>query len=213
MRAENPHTALILVDLQNDFLPGGPLPVPEGDEIVPIANRLQPHFDLVVATQDWHPPGHVSFASNHPGKQVGDVIDVDGLEQLLWPVHCVQHTSGADLASGLDAGRIAHVVHKGTDPCVDSYSGFFDNGRRRSTGLAEYLQERGISTVYLMGLATDYCVKHTAIDASRMGLKAILLEDACRGVNVLPGDVEKALEAMVAAGVQVETSDAVLHVD
>ncbi|MHC4199536.1 MAG: bifunctional nicotinamidase/pyrazinamidase, partial [Planctomycetota bacterium] len=130
--------ALILVDLQNDFCPGGGLAVPEGDRVIPVANGLVPAFDLVVATQDWHPADHGSFASNHEGKKPGDVIDLGGLEQILWPDHCVQGTPGAEFHPDLERGRIAEVFRKGTDPAVDSYSAFFDNARRRSTGLADY---------------------------------------------------------------------------
>ena len=134
---------LILVDIQHDFCPGGALPVPGGDEVVPVANRLAAGFDLVVATQDWHPPDHGSFAANHPGKQPVEVIELAGLPQVLWPVHCVQGTAGAAIHSALDVARIGRVFRKGTDPTVDSYSGFFDNGKRQSTGLADYLRRAG----------------------------------------------------------------------
>jgi nicotinamidase/pyrazinamidase len=130
--------ALILVDLQNDFVSGGALAVPDGDAVVPVANRVQSCFDLVVATQDWHPADHGSFAANHPGRRPGDVIELSGLAQILWPVHCVQHTPGAAFVPGLDMRRVARVFQKGTDPLIDSYSGFFDNGHRRSTGVGEY---------------------------------------------------------------------------
>jgi nicotinamidase/pyrazinamidase len=199
--------ALILVDIQNDFLPGGALPVPRGDEVIPVANRLQPHFDLVVATQDWHPSDHASFAANHPGRRVGEVIDLAGLEQVLWPVHCVQGSSGAELAPGLDRARLAHVFHKGEDPHIDSYSGFFDNGHRRATGLADFLRERGVTDLYVAGLATDYCVKFTALDGRQLGFNVYLIEDGCRGVELNPGDVSRAIEVMRAAGVQVIQSD------
>ncbi len=198
--------ALILVDLQNDFVPGGALPVPEGDQVVPIANRLQQRFELVVATQDWHPRDHGSFAASHPGKQIGEVIDLNGLSQILWPVHCVQGTPGADLLPGLDRSRVARIFHKGTDPAIDSYSGFFDNGHRKATGLGDYLKEQGVDTVYVMGLATDYCVKFTALDARQLGFKAYLVEDGCRGVNLQPDDVTKAIEEMRRAGVEVVQS-------
>ena len=199
--------ALILVDIQNDFLPGGALAVPHGDEVVPVANKVSPRFDLVVATQDWHPPDHGSFAANRPGKKVGDVIDLHGLRQILWPVHCVQNTRGAEFAPGLDVSRVARVFRKGTDPTIDSYSGFFDNGHRRSTGLADYLRERGVDQVFVMGIATDYCVKFTALDAvQRAGLKVTLIEDGCRGVNLNAGDVEAAVDEMRRAGVKVVRS-------
>ena len=193
--------ALILVDLQNDFCPGGALAVPEGDLVVPIANTLIPRFQYVVATQDWHPPTHLSFASNHPGKSVYDQIDLEGLPQVLWPDHCVEGTPGAKLHAALDVSRIARVVQKGTDARIDSYSGFYDNGHRKATGLHEVLKDAGITDVYVMGLATDYCVKWTALDAVRLGYRVFLFQDGCRGVGLGPTDVEDALHAMREAGV------------
>ena len=195
--------ALILVDIQNDFIPGGALAVPHGDEVIPVANRLQKHFDLVVATQDWHPANHGSFAANHTGKNPGDVIDLNGLVQVLWPVHCVQNTTGADFVPGLDTGRITKVFQKGTDPELDSYSGFFDNGSRNATGLGDYLTEQGTRDVYLMGLATDYCVKFSALDAARLGFITYLIRDGCRGVELVSGDVERSLSEMREAGIEV----------
>lgn len=195
--------ALILVDLQNDFLPGGALAVPRGDEIVPLANELQQHFELVVASQDWHPPDHGSFAANHPGRRPGDHIDLDGLDQILWPVHCVQNTRGADFAPGLDTKRIERVFRKGVDPRIDSYSALFDNAHRRSTGLAEFLQERGVTSVYLAGLATDYCVKFTALDALELRFNTCVVEDACRGIDLAPGDIRQALDQMRDAGAKI----------
>jgi nicotinamidase/pyrazinamidase len=193
--------ALIIVDVQNDFCPGGALPVTEGDRVVDCINRIQPKFDLVVATQDWHPADHGSFAANHPGCSVGQKIELAGLPQILWPAHCVQDTPGAELHPGLDRARIARVFRKGTDPTIDSYSGFFDNGRRASTGLAEYLKDQGVTDVYVCGLATDYCVKATALDAVSLGFKTHLLEDACRGVELRPGDVQRAIDQMRLSGV------------
>src|SRR4051812_35314367 len=201
--------ALILVDLQNDFVPGGALAVPEGDAVVPVANRVQEKFDLVVATQDWHPADHGSFAKNHPGKNIGDVIQLDGLQQILWPVHCVQNSAGAALLKALHKDRIAQIFQKGTDPAIDSYSGFFDNGHRKATGLGEYLNAQGVKSVYVMGLATDYCVKFTALDARQLRYETYLIEDGCRGVNVKPGDSERAVEEMRRAGVKVIRSDAI----
>lgn len=198
--------ALILVDLQNDFVRRGALAVPDGDAVVEPANDVQPRFDLVVATQDWHPPNHGSFAANHPGRQPGDVIELNGLTQILWPVHCVQDTHGAALLDALQKDRIDRVVQKGTDPNLDSYSGFFDNGHRKSTGLGEYLKDRGVDDVYVLGLATDYCVKCTALDARRLGFRTFLIEEACRGVELQPGDVPRAIEEMRAAGVTVVQS-------
>lgn len=202
-------TALVLVDIQNDFLPGGALAVPEGDQIIPIVNSLLPRFELIVATQDWHPPGHASFAANHPGRKPYEQIDLDGLPQTLWPVHCVQNTGGALFAPGLDTRRIARVFPKGTDPRIDSYSGLFDNGHRQSTGLAEWLRERGVSGIDVVGLATDYCVKFTALDAAQEGFRVHLIEDACRGVNLAPDDTGRALDQMRQAGVRVIRSGSV----
>ena len=203
--------ALILVDLQNDFAPGGALPVAGGDAFIPRLNEIQPRFDLVVATQDWHPRDHGSFAANHPGANVYDVIDLQGLEQTLWPVHCVQGTPGAAFIPSLDTSRIARVFRKGTDPKVDSYSGFFDNGRRHATGLDEYLRDRNVDTVYVCGLATDYCVKATALDARRLNLATYLIEDLTRGVDVPPGSVNRAIADMRAAGVGVVQSTELLR--
>ncbi|MHC4490780.1 MAG: bifunctional nicotinamidase/pyrazinamidase [Planctomycetota bacterium] len=193
--------ALVLVDIQNDFCPGGALAVPDGDAVVEVANRVQPRFDLVVATQDWHPPDHGSFATD--GRAPGTVVDLLGLEQILWPVHCVQHTRGADFHPGLDRERVAQVFWKGTDPGVDSYSGFFDNAHRQTTGLGDYLKERGVDEVFILGLATDYCVKFTALDAVALGFKTFVVADGCRGVLLEPGDVERAVAEMRAAGVAI----------
>ena len=197
---------LILVDIQNDFLPGGALAVPRGDEVVPVANRLQPRFDLVVATQDWHPERHGSFASTRPGRKPGDVAELAGLPQVLWPDHCVQGTAGAAFAPGLEMNRVEAIVRKGTDPAIDSYSGFFDNGHRKSTGLGDYLKGRGATDVYVLGLATDYCVKFTALDALRLGFHVFLVEDGSRGVELRAGDVTRAVEEMRKAGVEVVRS-------
>lgn len=195
--------ALILVDLQNDFMPGGALPVPHGDQVIPVANRVQHSFDLVVATQDWHPLDHGSFAANHPGRQPGDLIELNGLEQVLWPVHCVQETTGAAFAPTLDAHRAKRIFKKGTDPAIDSYSGFFDNGQRNSTGLGEYLKDKDVTDVYILGLATDYCVKFTALDARRLGFDTHVIEDACRGVELKTGDARIALEDMAQSRVKI----------
>ena len=194
--------ALVLVDLQNDFLPGGALPVPDGDQVIPVANRVQKVFPLVVATQDWHPANHGSFAASHPGRKPGEVVQLAGLPQILWPVHCVQGTRGAAFAPGLETERFAKVFSKGASPEIDSYSGFFDNGHRRATGLGDYLRDRGVDTVYVMGLATDYCVKFTALDARALGLETHLISDGCRGVNLQPGEVDRAIAEMRAAGVR-----------
>ena len=197
---------LILVDVQNDFLPGGALGVPGGNEVVPVANRLQPRFGLVVATQDWHPKGHGSFASTRPGRKPGELAELGWLPQVLWPDHCVQGTSGAAFAPGLEMNRVEAILRKGTDPAIDSYSGFFDNGHRKSTGLADYLRGRGATDLYVMGLATDYCVKFTALDALQLGFRTFLVEDGSRGVELRPGDVARAVDEMRRAGVQIVQS-------
>jgi nicotinamidase/pyrazinamidase len=192
--------ALLLVDLQYDFMPGGALAVPRGDEVVPLANPLAAHFELVVASQDWHPPNHRSFASQHRGKKPGDVIELEGLEQRLWPDHCVQNTHGAELHHDLDPSRIERVFQKGADPGIDSYSAFFDNAHRRATGLGDYLKEKGVRKVFLMGLATDYCVKFSALDALDLGLQVVVIGDGCRAIEAEPGDLEKALREMLGKG-------------
>ena len=198
--------ALILVDIQNDFLPGGALAVPRGDEVVPVANRVQPVFDLVVATQVWHPPRHGSFASTRPGRKPGEVDELAGLSQVLWPDHCVQGSRGAEFAPGLEMNRVEAIFRKGTDPSIDSYSGFFDNGHRKSTGLGDYLRGRAANDVYVLGLATDYCVKFTALDARKLGFRTFLVQDGSRGVELRPGDVTRAVEEMREAGIEVVQS-------
>ena len=203
--------ALIIVDLQNDFLPGGALPVPNGDEVIPLANEVQRHFELVLATKDWHPSDHGSFAANHPSKKPGDRIMLDGIEQILWPVHCVQNTHGAGFAPSFDTTRIAHVFHKGIDPRIDSYSTFFDNAHRRHTGLADFLKKRGITDIYLMGLALDYCVKYSVLDARELGLNAYVILDGCRGIDLEPGDVDRALDEMKRVGAVLLTSSELYH--
>ncbi|MEI6176379.1 MAG: bifunctional nicotinamidase/pyrazinamidase [Verrucomicrobiota bacterium] len=196
--------ALILVDIQNDFLPGGALGVPGGNEIVPLANKLMQQFEIVVATQDWHPPDHGSFAANHPGKTVFETIDLHGLSQTLWPVHCVQGTPGAGFASDLNVSGITRVFQKGTRPEVDSYSGFHDNGHRHSTGMAEWLKLQGVTDVVICGIATDFCVKFTALDAVQEGFGVTLRLEACRGVNLNPGDVDAAVAEMMKLGVAIQ---------
>jgi len=192
--------ALILVDLQYDFCPGGALPVARGDETIEVANRLLPYFSTVVATQDWHPADHASFTTQHPGKQPGDMIELAGLPQVLWPPHCVQGSHGAKLHAGVPRDKITEVFPKGTDRTIDSYSGFFDNGHRKPTGLAEWLRERWITRVYVMGLATDYCVKATTLDARELGFDAWVIEDGCRALELAEGDGERAFTAMRGAG-------------
>jgi len=199
--------ALILVDVQNDFMPGGALPTRNGDEVVPVINRLQPQFEIVIATQDWHPRDHGSFASNHPGHEPGEIIDLHGLQQILWPDHCVQGSWGAELHHDLDRARIEKIVRKGTDPAIDSYSTFFDNGRRKSTGLEDDLRKRGVTDVYLAGLATDYCVLWSARDALDLGFRTHVFADGSRGVDLQPGDSERAFAEMRERGIEVITSE------
>ena len=202
--------ALVLVDIQNDFMPFGALPVADGDAVVPVANELAAAFGLVVATQDWHPADHGSFARSHPGKEPGDVIELGGVEQVLWPPHCVQNTPGASLHSALDVARIGHVVRKGADPEIDSYSGFFDNDHRTATGLEEYLREHGVEEIVVAGLATDYCVKYTVLDGARLGFTVTVVADGCRAVELSPGDSERAFAEMRDAGCTVATSTELL---
>jgi nicotinamidase/pyrazinamidase len=175
--------ALIIVDVQNDFTYGGALEVRDGEDIIPVVNRLQENFELVVATQDWHPKGHKSFASNHAGKNPFDKILLNGLEQVLWPDHCVQGSKGAEFHPELDMKRVAGVFRKGMDIEVDSYSGFYDNGHIHTTGLAGYLRERKVTEVYVAGLAGDYCVYYTAKDAVVEGFNTWLIEDATRSID------------------------------
>lgn len=194
--------ALIIVDVQNDFLPGGALAVKDGNKIIPLINKLQNKFELIVATQDWHPKDHGSFASNH-NKNPGEKIQLAGLEQILWPDHCVQETKGADFAADLKTYKFDKVFRKGTDKNIDSYSGFFDNGHKKLTGLADYLKEKGVTEVYIVGLATDYCVKFTALDAVNLGFNTNIILPACRGVDLNKGDVQRAVEEMVNKGVKI----------
>ncbi len=174
---------LILIDVQNDFIPGGSLAVPEGDQIIEPINNMLPKFDLVVATQDWHPANHKSFASNHPGKKEFEITQLQGMEQTLWPDHCVQKTRGAQFHPNLETGPIEAIFHKGMDPEIDSYSGFYDNGHKKSTGLAGYLEEKKAKEVYFCGLAADICVYYSILDALKLGIKAYLIEDASRPLD------------------------------
>jgi nicotinamidase/pyrazinamidase len=175
--------ALILVDIQNDFLPGGTLPVANGDKIIPVVNKLQNLFELIVATQDWHPKDHKSFASNHVAKKPFDIIDLNGLKQTLWPDHCVQGSSGADFSSQLNMNKVEAIFRKGTNSEIDSYSAFYDNGHRKSTGLAGYLKERNVNEVFLTGLAGDICVYFTAMDSLEQGFKTVIIEDAVQPLS------------------------------
>ena len=195
--------ALVLVDIQNDFMPFGALPVRKGDEIVEVANRMMEGFGFVVATQDWHPADHGSFASAHAGSAPGEVVELGGVQQVLWPDHCVQGGPGASFHSGLDVAGIDAVVRKGTDAGIDSYSGFFDNGHRKKTGLDQVLRARGVTEVWIVGLATDYCVRATALDARALGYGVTVVQEGVRAVDLSPGDGAAALQEMREAGCDV----------
>lgn len=175
--------ALVVVDVQNDFIPGGALAVPDGDAIVPLINQLQSKFDLIVATQDWHPADHASFASNHEGKNAFEKIDLHGMEQVLWPDHCIQGSEGAEFHPGLEMRKVEAIFRKGMDPEIDSYSGFYDNGHRKNTGLAGYLREKGATELYFCGLAADFCVYFSVKDALKEEFTTILIEDATRPLD------------------------------
>lgn len=192
--------ALIVVDVQNDFCPGGALPVPLGDEVVAPINTVMRLFEHVVLSQDWHPSGHVSFASSHPGKAVGDTAIVAGLEQYLWPDHCVQGTEGAAFHPNLDTDAASLILRKGMRPTLDSYSCFFENDRRTSTGLEGWLRTLDIERLFVTGLATDYCVLYTVLDALALGFDVVVLEDCIRAVGLPPGSAERALDSMKQGG-------------
>lgn len=196
--------ALLLIDIQNDFLPGGALAVPEGDAIIPVVNKLQEQFDLVVATQDWHPKSHKSFASNNTGKSTFEVIELQGLEQVLWPDHCLQGSNGAKFSEAVDMSRVEAIFRKGMNTEIDSYSGFYDNGHLISTGLADYLRGKEVTEIYLAGLAADYCVYFSAKDALQEGFMAYVIEDATRAIN--PKGFEKAKADVQSRGGKIITS-------
>jgi len=200
---------LIITDVQHDFMPGGALGIEGANAIIPLINRLIPKFDSVFATQDWHPPHHVSFAATH-NKKPGDKILVGEIEQILWPVHCIQNTWGADFAKGLHRERIEAVFHKGVDPKVDSYSTFFDNARKRSTGLADRLRRDKLEDLYFVGVATDYCVLYSVLDSLDLGFRTTVIRDACRAINLHPNDEEKALEKMERKGAHIIDSSLIL---
>lgn len=197
---------LLVVDVQNDFIPGGALAVKEGDLVVPLINEIQKKFKHVIATQDFHPADHGSFAANHPGKIPGEFIELAGLTQILWPVHCVQGSPGADFHSDLNQSQWAGIFQKGKNKEVDSYSGFFDNARRGDTGLGDYLRSLGVERVFVCGLALDYCVKFTAMDALELGFGTFVIADATRAVNLSPEDGVKSLEEMQQKGIKILTS-------
>lgn len=204
--------ALILVDLQNDFMPGGAMPVPHGHDVIPLANRLQGRFKFVVATQEWRPVLHRSFAENYEDRKPGDVVVVRKQARTLLPLFCVQNSRGAKLAPGLMLNRVNKVVRKGTDPEVDSYSGFFDQDHMNATGLSDYLRDKRVTEVFILGLPTESTVKQTALDAVALGYKTRVIEDACRGLERKPGDVAKALAEMKEAGVLIVSSKEILKI-
>ena len=196
-------SALILVDLQNDFCFGGALAVPEGDDVIPIANKLMDIFDIVIATKDWHPKNHVSFAEVYQ-KKPGEVIVFNGISQILWPTHCVQNTEGSAFVKGWPIDKVDHIIYKGTDIAIDSYSAFFDNGRLKATNLHPLLQKNGISTLYVAGVATEYCVKYSVLDAIQLGYSVRVITDGCKAVNLSPEDESEALLIMKDAGAFLE---------
>ena len=201
--------ALIIVDIQNDFCPGGALAVPGGDQIVPLANELMKCFDTVVFTQDWHPEGHLSFASSHPGKKPFESIEVFYGSQTLWPDHCIQKSRGAEFHAGLETGPMQMLVRKGFRRDIDSYSAFFENDHKTVTGLNGFLQERSINSIYIAGLAADFCVKWTALDARKNQLEVHVVTDAVRGID-LDGSLDQAWKEMRSAGVNLTSSSSVL---
>ena len=204
------YSALIVVDVQNDFCPGGGLAVTDGDKVVPVINKLMDSFSTIVATQDWHPSDHSSFSSNNSGTAVYDMKDLDGITQVMWPDHCVQGTDGADFHKELNTDKFSVVIRKGTQPRLDSYSGFLENDKKTPTGLKGYLTDKGIKKVYVTGLATDYCVLYTAMDAKSAGFEVYLVSDACRGVDFPEGNVDKAIQQMQENGIKIITSGGII---
>jgi nicotinamidase/pyrazinamidase len=199
--------ALLIVDIQNDFMLNGSLPVRGADEVIPIINQLTRYpFDFIIATKDYHPEDHGSFASNHQGKSPGDHVMLLNINQILWSDHCVKNSPGSDFPSTLNILPISHIVYKGTDPLVDSYSAFFDNAQQRATGLEEYLKTRKVKELFILGVATDYCVKYTVLDAISLGFQTYIITDACRGVNIKSSDSDEALFHMKDKGALLITS-------
>ena len=201
---------LIVVDVQNDFCPGGALQIKDGDSIIPLINRIMERFDLVVATQDWHPKNQVSFASNNPGKNIYDQINISGIAQTLWPDHCIQGTKGAEFHDDLDLSKFSLILRKGMDPLVDSYSAFIENDRYTETGLAGYLKALKVREIFLCGLATDYCVYYSAMDSLRYGFRCNVIIDATRGVDLPEGSIGAVVSEMKDKGISVISSDDIL---
>lgn len=202
-----PRDVLIVIDIQNDFCPGGALGVPRGDEVVPLINRIARRFAHVLLTQDWHPAGHLSFASAHPGRKPYDIIEVSYGSQILWPDHCVQGTPGAEFRKDLEITHAELVLRKGYHREIDSYSAFYENDRKTNTGLAGYLRERGFTRVFLAGLAFDFCVRYSAEDAKREGFEVVVIEDACRGIDV-EGSMAATRQLFSALGIACVSGDA-----
>lgn len=200
--------ALVIVDVQNDFCPGGALAVPDGDSIIPAINSLTEKFDIVVQTQDWHPPNHRSFASNHEGKEPYETVQMEYGEQVLWPDHCVQGSKGADFHPNLHTLKTRMIIRKGFRPGIDSYSAFFENDHETKTGLDAWLKSMDVDHLFVCGLATDFCVKWTALDARKLGYKVSLIEDAARGIDI-EGSVGEAMKEMEDAGVEITNSNAI----
>lgn len=198
--------ALLIIDVQNDFCSHGALAVPQAEAIIPLINDMQTYFDELIATQDWHPANHMSFAANQLGRKIGETIKIGGISQILWPIHCVQNSHGAMFHPDLHISPTIQIIRKGTDPSIDSYSAFFDNAHLKKTELDDYLQSKNITTLYLVGLATDYCVKYSALDAIFLGYETYVITDACRGVNLNKDDTEKALQEMHQTGVHIVQS-------
>ncbi|MFP4362732.1 MAG: bifunctional nicotinamidase/pyrazinamidase [Spirochaetia bacterium] len=194
------NSALVVVDMQNDFCPGGNLAVEDGDKVVPVINKVIPYFQLIVFTQDWHPKDHVSFASMHENAEVNDIITIDNIEQVMWPDHCVQNTKGAEFHPDLNTKPAHAFIRKGFRKGLDSYSAFFENDKKTPTGLRGYLKELGTQNVYVAGLATDYCVHFTAMDAISQGFTTYIIEEAVRGVDFPKGNIEKTLDKFKQAG-------------
>ena len=204
--------ALIIVDLQNDFMPGGALAVPNGDKIVPLINRICSKFDIVIATRDWHPPNHISFAENHPGGYPGGIINVKGRDQVLWPAHCVAGTYGAEFYPEFDTSKVDKIMNKGTNPEVDNYSCFRDSPQMRNTELLDYLQEHNVDEIYIAGLTTEYCVKFSSLDGVKYGYRTNVIIDACRGVGSAR-EISKAVNEMTSNGVNIITPGVLLKED
>jgi len=204
------NTVLLVIDVQRDFCPGGSLAVSDGDQVVPVVNLIASKSRRVIATQDWHPHDHMSFASNHPGKHIHDVVEVNGMKQVLWPVHCVQGTDGADFHPALNTDHFSLILRKGMDSRIDSYSAFHENDKKTNTGLEGYLRGLHVDHVYLCGLATDYCVFFSAMDALRLGFRVSVVIDACRGVDVPQGNIEKSLKKMKENAVAITNSTELL---